>query len=247
MRIVNICTCYNEIEYLPYVVNYYKGHGIEIFVLDNYSSDGSWEYLQEKKIPCERIDTGGAFHMDVLQAARLKKMHELKPDWVIYGDADEFIVGRSAALPALIHEVDKAGFNVIKCRKLEFYYTGEKRVKTHPKNVYFYYDESYLLGGGVTRIHKYHPDVHYKGDAILLPPEQEKLCAIHGYILNYGGTKTKEAREEIYERTKKAWALGMHPRLSSHYEEYHKRGWIWSKDELSDIRAYEPLRQFLAE
>jgi glycosyltransferase involved in cell wall biosynthesis len=245
MRIVNILTCFNELHYIPYVIHYYQKHNIEVFVLDNYSTDGSWEWLQKHNIPSERVDTGGAFHMDILQKARLDKMRELKPDWVIYGDADEFIVGVHHPIEKLIRAAEDVNVNLIKTRKFEFYNTGEKRPKESksPKDIFYYYEESWLTHKGCCRIHKYYPNTFYVGDAIFVP--ETKVGRIDAFILNYGGTKTKEQRNEIMERTRKAWAMGMHPIISSLYLEHEERKWIWDRETLSDIRNFEPLNGFI--
>jgi glycosyltransferase involved in cell wall biosynthesis len=245
MRILNILTCFNEIHYIPYIISYYQKHNIEVFVLDNYSTDGSWEWLKKQGIPCERIDTGGAFHMNVLQKARLEKMKELKPDWVIYGDADEFIVGVHHPIEKLIMAAEDINANLIRTRKFEFYNTGEKRPKepTSPKNIFYYYEESAAAEHGIVRIHKYHPNTVYNADCVFVP--EMKIGRIDAFILNYGGTKTKEQRNEIMERTKKAWAMGMDLNLSHHYVAQQEKKWIWDREALSDIRNFEPLKEFI--
>lgn len=39
--------CYNEIKILPYVINYWKKFANHVYVYDNYSNDGSFEYLSQ--------------------------------------------------------------------------------------------------------------------------------------------------------------------------------------------------------
>jgi len=51
MNILNPIVCYNSLNILPYVVEYNKKEGVDLFIIDNYSNDGSWEYIQDMKIP----------------------------------------------------------------------------------------------------------------------------------------------------------------------------------------------------
>ena len=245
MRIVNILTCYNEIEYIPYTIAYYKKIGIDVFVLDNYSTDGSYEWLIDHKIPVERVDTEGAFHLERLQKARIKKMHELKPDWVIYGDADEFIVTVSTPLREIIALADQKGFNELVCRKFEFYNTGEGRPKGNPKNTYYYYANPFGEKGGIARIHKYDFQVTYDMDFFVF--KEEKPCVIEAFVLNYGTTKSKEQREDVFKRRQKAWDKGLPKLIGSHYLKQRARDWIWDKEALLDVRNFEPLRRFINE
>ncbi len=243
MNILNIMTCYNEIEYLPYTVEYYQDLGIDVFVLDNFSTDGSYEWLIQNKIPCERVDTNGAFHLVKLQIARLATMHFHKPDWVIYGDADEFIVIPNLPLKQLVGVADEKGFNLIKCRKLNFYNTGEKREKKNPKDLFFYYKEAPGLEREIVRIHKYQSQIEYSFDFVQVT--DPKICIVEGFVLNYGGTKSKEQREDVLLRRQKAWKEGLTSVAGEHYIEHKNQDWIWKKNELYDVRNLELLRGFL--
>ena len=40
---------YNELKYLPHVVDYYKKNGCGVYIIDNYSNDGTYEWLIENK------------------------------------------------------------------------------------------------------------------------------------------------------------------------------------------------------
>ena len=70
--VVNIICSYNEVRYLPKVVQYYQREGIEVYVADNKSADGTWEWLNDNKIPCEQFDTDGCFDLVAQQKLRLK-------------------------------------------------------------------------------------------------------------------------------------------------------------------------------
>ena len=58
-----ILTVWNEREYLPLKLEYCKQNKLEPYIIDNMSTDGSWEYLQENKVPSHRLDTGDSFDL----------------------------------------------------------------------------------------------------------------------------------------------------------------------------------------
>lgn len=236
MKILNVICCYNEINYLPYVVKYYQHQDIDIFVLDNYSNDETWDWLQNNGIACERFDTDGAFDVVRQQNLRLEKYEELKPDWVIYGDADEFIITYEP-IRDVIAKADKKNNNIIRLRKFDFRYTGEKREKRDPRSIYYYYEENYQEFGGIQRIHKNTKDISYSGDFIDFP--DKKILDVKGFVLNYGGTKDKENGKDLLKRRKKAWEKGLNKVYGWHYLDYEKRDWFWDKNKLLDIRKHE--------
>lgn len=243
LQILNIMTCYNEMEYLPYSVQYYRDAGIDLYVIDNYSSDGSYEWLLENNVACHRIDTNGVYNQELMQISRLAMMHFRKPHWVIYGKPDEFIVTPHAPLRKVIQKCDEDGFNLVKCRKLEFYNTGEERVSKHPKNVYHHYIDTSGVRGETLRIHKYEPQMDYVGDFI--QTSRPKACTIEGYVLCFEGTKSLTDREEGFERRQKGITKGLSELTTNVGKSSKKQDWLWKKEELLDVRNFEPLREFI--
>ena len=43
INIAQVSCVYNEIDILPNQIKYIKSQGLEPYVLDNYSTDGTWE------------------------------------------------------------------------------------------------------------------------------------------------------------------------------------------------------------
>lgn len=236
--IINIICCYNEIEYLPKVVSYYQNENIDIFIADNKSSDGSWEWMNDNNLPCIQFDTDGCFDLKAQQAVR-KTLAEGRPeyDWIIYGDADEYIVC-SKSLSDVFAFADEVKCNIIKMKSFDIYNTGEDRGGdiTH---TYFHYKERYTRFDGIERIYRNTKGVTYDGDFIHIP--NKKTCLVRdGNILNYGCTKTKAQRLDVYERRQKSWKDGRTPRGHGvHYKINTDRDWTWNKDELSDMRNHK--------
>lgn len=243
MKLLNVICAYNEIRYLPYAIAYYQQGGIDVFVLDNYSSDGTWEWLQDHDVPSERLNTDGCFDVVQMQKARIRKYTELEPDWVIYGDADEFIITPSP-LREVVDEADEGHYNSVRLTKLEFFNTGEERIRRDPRDIFFYYEKSRLESGTVERIHKNIQGVSYSGDQIIFARKygiwnRKKMMMTEGFVLNYGGTKDEQNRIDCLRRRRKAWQTGLSRDYGWHYLEYEKRGWKWSRSELLDIRQHE--------
>lgn len=240
MRILNVITCYNEIDYLPYVVEYYQDQGIDLYIIDNYSTDGTYEWALEHNIPCHRVDTKGIDYQNILQLVQLAVIHFLKPDWVIFGGGDRYIVTPSMPLKALVKSCDDQGFNVIKCRRLDFCDTGEERIKAHPLKLFYHYIETGGHSKQTICMHKYHSQNEYKGNLVQL--ENPKICKIEGYELSFEGTKPIQQREELYRRKQqriKQEVLGV-SQTSKPTIDLEKRK--WDKSDLLDVRNLDSLR-----
>ena len=229
MKSLTILTAYNEIDYLPLKKRWCDANGLDLYVLDNYSTDGTWEWLQDNKVNSERVDTRGSFDLPLLQKATMCALRRLNPSWIVYIGADTFYVAPKK-LKDYISEVDKKGFNVISFPWNNFYNTGETMEVFDPVNTYFYYSTFRK----VDFIMKYHPKLEIRADDIFGRPFKK----FHGDIqaFNYGNTKPAEARLETLRRRQKAWKGGMKKEWGHHYKEGNKRGWTWDKKTLTDIR-----------
>jgi glycosyltransferase involved in cell wall biosynthesis len=241
MKVLNIMCCYNELEYIPKVIKYYIDAGIDIYVLDNKSTDGSWEWLNDNNIRCEQFDTDGCFNLEAQQQTRKNiALENPRYDWIIYGDADEYIVCKPE-LQEIFKGAMEYDCNIIRMKSFDVYNTGEERLDDITKT-YFYYKERYTNFNGIERIYRNVANVTYSGDFIMLP--NKKYCDIgSGNVLNYGGTKTFEQREDVYLRRKKAWDTGVTQRAhGAHYEVNHNKGWRWDRSELKDMREHPDFK-----
>lgn len=235
MHVLNIICSYNEIDYLPYVVNHYLDQGIDVHVIDNYSTDGTWEWLNDNGISCHRLDTNGEFNVNKQQIERKRTYISKNPDWVIYGDSDEFIINKTkhwGSLVEYIEYVHNQGFDdVLSLMKYEFRNTGEERIKDDPRNIFFYY-EPYTF---IDRVHKNKgQSLEYHADFVMT---NNKLRSEDFVIYNYGSTKDIEWKKDVLERRRKAWRNGTLPKqFGQHLEKEENRNWLWNKNDLNDIR-----------
>jgi len=242
MRVLCILTVWNEINYLPLKLEYCKQNKLEPYFIDNMSDDGTWEWLQENNIPSHRIDTNGSFDLRRLQDEIVKTIHKLKPDWAIYNGCDLFPVTLNPLADEL-EKLDSQGYNTAWINCINFFNTGEDNSNFDPFNTYFHY-------GSISRfkmIHKYNPILRYLADDVSFPGQ--KAGELDGIMINYGNTKNKEERQKTLARRRKAWSEGEPRGHGTHYLEGERRGWVWNKEELNDIRKtkYYPYVQKLQE
>lgn len=215
-------------------MNHYIDQGIDVHVIDNYSTDGTWQWLNDNNISCHQLDTNGEFNVRKQQKERKNTYIEKNPDWVIYGDSDEFIInetGVALSLKDYIEAIDGEGYEVISMNKYEFRNIGEERVTDDPRNIFFYY-EPYTF---IDRVHKNKgTSLEYHADFVM---SSNKYRSNDFVIYNYGSTKDIEWKKDALERRRKAWRNGTLPKqLGQHLEKEEKRNWLWNKDDLNDIR-----------
>lgn len=229
-KVLLVMSVWNEINYLPLKVKYCEENKLDIYVIDNMSDDGTWEWLQENNIPSHRFDTGGAFTLTPLQQEMVKVTNQIKPYWVIYNGCDLFPMTDKPLYDAIM-EVDEQGYNNLTLDLLRFYNTGETHETFDPTNTFYYIKTERSL----STIYKYQPGVKYSGDFVL-GNGLNKNKQIDGVMLEYGDTKTAEEREKTLARRKKAWTVGEPRGHGTHYLVNEKYNWLRNKDDLTHIK-----------
>jgi hypothetical protein len=133
-RIVAILPAYNEADVIESVIRHYLDDGVEVYLIDNCSTDGTAEiasrWLGNGVIRVERFpdDIGGSerARREYMWGEILRRNEqlatELGADWYIRADADEFRVG---PWPGLSHAqaialVDALGYTAVQSQVLEF-------------------------------------------------------------------------------------------------------------------------------
>lgn len=216
---------YNEYEWLPKKLDWCNENGLDMYVIDNYSNDCSWEWLVANRVDCHRFDTNGEFHLARLQHEMMKTIERLQPEWVVYLDADLFIYGEKP-LCDVLDEADAMKVenpNVLEYGRINFFQTKEERYRYYK---YINQVQTVFKPKGVIG---YNADELVHKNKVIMRPE--------GVMVNYGGTK--EHRLEELERRQKAWDNGVHPQIGWHLKEYAKNDWVFDKSELEDIKESE--------
>jgi hypothetical protein len=232
MKIVAISFVWNEIKFIKYKHEWAKDQGIDLYIIDNMSDDGTWEYLQENNIPSHRLDTNGTFDLIRLQSEVIKVLHQIKPDWYIYHGADLFFFTPDGIKNDII-KTDKEGYDSISLKHLEIRNSGENfELGMNLFDTYFFG----TIEPDLTMIGKYSNNIEIIADNI----NHIKTKNIKsGLLVNYGMTKSKEEREETLRRRQKAWESGLNKNYGIHYPMGQKINWTWDRNILTDIRNTE--------
>lgn len=226
-RVLAIGFVYNEMKYMPMKLEWARSEGIELYVIDNMSTDGTWEWLQANGVPSHRVDTGGSFDLRILQDSMMKTLAEIRPDWVVYQGADTFMMFQDGVRTA-IREAELAGGNALHMDIVDFRNTGEDHRGFDPYGTYNY---AVINEKVMVLVFEYRDGLEIAGDNIM----GMDLYDVEGAIFNYGMTKTKDERIETYERRKKAWENGMPSIMGEHYEMAQSVDWKWDRNDLVNV------------
>jgi len=251
LKILAIVCVYNEMDILPYLIDHLASQDIDIFVFDNYSTDGTWEYLRERGIDCEKLDTHEQLNLVLIIEAKMKKWDQVKPDWCIYQDADEFpLTLEFPTLRELIEDRDRRGFDAINQLRVTFLPTGEEDFgKKDPRKIFRYYDKDYWFSSTNAcsdRIFKYKRKVSLSGGAhYILNSVRRSREGLNNVIFHYPYREFAERQlEERKSRSSKAEIKGG---LHRHYFESYPKGFVWKKEGKGDLmNPKDPLHKFYA-
>lgn len=226
MKVLAIAFVYNEKPFLPYAIDWYKSQGCDLYVIDNMSDDGTWEWLQEQGIPSHRFNTQDAFQLEWLQQEMVRTLHKIKPDWFLWFAPDLFHVFDKTIKETII-EVEALHYNQIKSPCFCFKNTGEEF------KLPFY---SYYKWGTQNKLtllcSKYDKKLQILADKITIP---NAVVSSVGCVLEYGACKPKQYSEDKLLRRKGAWQLGTPEGHGIHYVEGKRKNWIYDKNFLMNI------------
>lgn len=126
-RIIAIVAVFNEADVLPACVEHLHASGVDTYVLDDGSTDGSLEIARSLVgrgvCAVESLPSANEFRLERILARKQALSEELDAHWFINHDADEF---RDSPWPTVdlahaIALVDAAGFNAIDFALLDFW------------------------------------------------------------------------------------------------------------------------------
>lgn len=236
MKILTITFAYNELEYLKDYVNYYRSQGTDVYIIDNYSNDGTYEWLIENGIPHHRVNSNETFDLRVLQKDLERTLHILKPDWIVYAGIDLFNVFDKSVYDTIV-EADSLGYNQLSVPCYSALNTGELFGTPLYKH--------FKRGGywrRLTMISKYHPELKMVGDDIVIPdPNRMK---VNGMMCNYGGCKPIAEQKEKLKRREKAWDNGLNKNTGRHFKKLEKINWLYEENKTIDFLQSEHSKYF---
>jgi hypothetical protein len=230
LNILVIAYVYNELQFIKHKIKWAREQNLNLYIIDNLSTDGTWEILQEHKIASHRFDTQGVFHLNNLKTEVLKTIHQLKPDWLIGSNGADTFYFTPQGLRKDIELAEQEGFDGLILDFFDIRNTGERY--TEDLNLYEVYQH------GIDMRQKRKPIVKYKEDLELFGDNfNPRFCKIipDGVLLNYGMTKPAVERENTLRRRQLAWDIGLDPRFGSHYLRAQANNWCWDKNQLVHI------------
>jgi len=243
MKVVAITFVYNELQYLPAAIAYYKKQGCEVYVIDNMSTDGTWEWLKKNNIPSHQFDTDEAFQLDWLQQEMLKTIHVLKPDWFLWFSPDLYITFENTIHDTIV-EAGKNGFNQITSTCYCFKNTGEIRNESLYDEIVIsdmFHIFHFAVMANTILISKYDEGLLIGGDSIFIPDFNVMST---GAIVEYGACKSNQVQETKLMRREKAWKK---QNLPSNYGEHYLIGkshdWVFDRNTLIDCRQIEEVKK----
>jgi len=129
MKLVGMLPVFNSEDILEEVIEHLLSQGVNLVVLDNGSTDGSFEICKkfENKNQIKlRQYTSSTFDYGLLSRILYDMALELKPDWIIRSDQDELLESgiSNTTLKDAIENEDKKGFNLIQFDVFEFFMTN---------------------------------------------------------------------------------------------------------------------------
>ncbi len=131
VRVLAIVHCYNEADIIRSTIQYLIDQGIDVYLVDNWSNDGSFQIAEDykkqynDKLYIERFPKQDASD-DYIWYDQLKRTEEISRemnyDWFIHYDADEIRISpwKNVNLRDAISYIDYLGFNAIENTVIDF-------------------------------------------------------------------------------------------------------------------------------
>lgn len=138
----------NEVQYLPTLLAYLREQGVDAFLLDNDSDDGSRDVIAHYRgapvIGVMRLPFSGVFNLSAQLQAKEKLIAGLNHSWIIHQDADEILESNieSETLFELAARADQSGTDIIDFD--EFVFLPDK-AEGYPEGDYRGYGLSYYF------------------------------------------------------------------------------------------------------
>ena len=147
-KVLSIVHFYNELDVLKKTTEYLLAEGIDVYLVDNWSTDGSYEMAESlaKKNPGRvYVDRFPAlcqsnyfdWHSQLEYTEEISK--KLDYNWFIHYDADEMRVSpwKDKSLRDAIYYIDCLGYNLIDNTVIDFRITDENSDSIFMKDVWF--------------------------------------------------------------------------------------------------------------
>jgi len=147
-RVLAILHYYNEADILDRTIEYLLGQEVDIYLLDNWSSDESyeiacsWKEMYPKRVFLERFPQGGKtenyeWHEQLERTEEISK--SLPYNWFIHYDADEIRMSpwKEVSLKQALYWIDRLGYNCVENTVIDFKITDTLQTNIFMQDTYF--------------------------------------------------------------------------------------------------------------
>lgn len=138
VKVAALIHVFNEVDVLPETIRFLIEQGIHVHIIDNWSTDGSWEIagsfpvmqVTKERFPPEGPTDHYEWYKQLEYSEQLAK--QLPYDWFLHYDADElrYAPWKNVTLRNAISFIDSLGYNAIDFTVLDFRYTSDKEQVT---------------------------------------------------------------------------------------------------------------------
>ncbi|HEV7667400.1 MAG TPA: glycosyltransferase family 2 protein [Thermoanaerobaculia bacterium] len=138
MRVLAIIATYNEERFIGGCLEHLFAHGVEAYLCDNHSTDGTVaiasRHLGAGLRGIERLPRDGTFRWRQILRRKETLAAELDADWYLHLDADEILLPPRSGqtLSEAFVEADEGGYDAVEQAEFTFVPTREEPHHDHP-------------------------------------------------------------------------------------------------------------------
>lgn len=237
---------YNDEDIIQEVIEHLISQGMELVVLDNGSTDKSYEIC--KKFLGKGILTLQQFKSDTYRSeVNHRILYDMalthSPDWVIRSDSDELLESgqQGSTLKEAIEKVDATGHNLIQFNRFDFFMTDDDNESVNSfkeKMKYYSYQGDFLY-----RAWKYFPGIRI-GDAAghypVFPDGYRYKISPNKFVLRHYTFRSQEqAEKKMSDRVRGTGTRKENKRImNNHYK-------LTLKQNYSDKIDHKKLTKYL--
>lgn len=249
LKILAIIAVFNEIDFIEKSIIHFIDNGVDVHILDNWSTDGSYEVVQNlaknnKGLTYERFpeEAQTEFFFKNILTRKQQIAKEGKYDWYFHSDSDEIRTSpwKDKTLNQAISIVDILGFNAVDFTVIDFRPTKDGySLKQNPEEFFTHFEFGKRPGHFIqVKCWKGNPEV----DLIEKAGHNatfngRKIFPLKFLLKHYPLRSTEQAQTKLFkdriprvERIMKENGWHTHYKMQGEIENF-----IWDKNELLEF------------
>ncbi len=261
-RVRALYSCFNERDIVVSTVNHLLKEGVDVTIIDDWSTDGTWELLHDTFGSTPRVEllrhgeqANDTYNWESILRLKEQVGHQSGADWLIHHDADEirFSPWSGTTMRTALWNIDRRGFNAVDHTVIEFRPLTDGFTATQDPASFFTHFEWGRRSGHFVRVNAW----KNTGQAV-------GLAASAGHTVSFPGVRVAPYKFLLQhfplrspQQAKRKVALERWPRFRSNERD---RGWhlqyddtdldgplLWNDHELEEWDAERFAREYLVE